>query len=225
VRHTAEQGFAADCQKRSLRSRFRQQLKPSVRQKTDGMMANPGTRKYVIDPRKYRTYRLYTGCLLLFWLIWAPLTAFMTVAAFTAPSPFVLVWLLFGYVGTCVVPYAIFTRHRKHILEVAGESLVVHGTGWLPMSSVHIPKEHLDALTLERYDDGFDRESIYTLNLLQKPGGRPKRIMLASFVHPREKTRLLEEIQVFLHAHGFVLAVKNELAINTQAAPDAPAGG
>jgi hypothetical protein len=189
------------------------------------MMVTQGTGKYVIDPRNYRTNRLYTGCLMLFWIIWAPLTAFMTVAAFSALSPFLLVWLLFGYVGTCVVPYAICTRNRKHILEVAGESLVVHGTGFLPRSSVHINKQHLDALTLEHYDNGFDRESIYTLNLFQKPGVRPKRIMLASFVHPREKTILLAEIQVFLHDHGFVFAVKNELATNTNAEPDAPADG
>jgi hypothetical protein len=104
---------------------------------------------------------------MLFWIIWAPLTAFITVAAFTALSPFLLVWLIFGYVGTGVVPYAIFTRNRKHILEVAGESLIVRGTGFLPMSSVQITKQNIAALTLEHYDDGFDRESIYTVSVMR----------------------------------------------------------
>ena len=71
---------------------------------------------------------------------------------------------------------------------------------------------------LEHYDDGFDLESVYTLNLFQKPGARPKRIILASFVHPRDKAILLEEIREFLRSHSFVVDVKNGMA--TSANPD-----
>lgn len=37
--------------------------------------------RYVIDPRDYRTDRLYVGCLVAFWLIWAPATAIATYLA------------------------------------------------------------------------------------------------------------------------------------------------
>ena len=116
------------------------------------------------------------------------------------------------------------TGNRKQILEVAGESLVVYGTGLLPMSSTRIDKQDLGSLSLEHYDDGFDLESVYTLNLFQKPGVRPKRIVLASFVHPREKAILLEEIESFLRDHGFVLDVKNQMATDADSEQGAPTG-
>ena len=168
--------------------------------------------RYTIDPRDYRKDRHYAGFLILFWLVWVPVTAFATVAAIMDPTPFVFVWLVLAYLGVCLIPFTLMTRNRKHILEVSGESLVVHGTGFLPMSSVRINKQDLGALTLEHYDGGCDRESIYTLNLFQKPGVRPRRVMLASFVHPKEKAVLLEEIGVFLHDLGFEFEVRNEMA-------------
>jgi len=181
------------------------------------MKTNQRSDRYAIDPRDYRKDRLFSGFLIVFWLIWVPATAFMTVAAFTDPSPFFFVWLVFGYVGTCLIPYILLTRNRKQILEVAGDSLVVYGTGFRPMSRVWIDKQDLDALTLEHYDDGFDLESVYSLNLFQKPGVRPKRIVLASFVHPRDKAVLLEEIRQFLHDHGFVVDVRSGMATDADA--------
>ncbi len=189
----------------------------------DAMKANQGHGEYVIDPRDYRTDRLYAGCLILFWFIWVPLTAMVTYLAFTDPQPFFFIWLVFGYLGTFLVPYALFIRNRKQTLKVAGESLVVFGTGILPASSVQIRKQDLHALTLEHYDDNFDKDSVYSLNIFQKPGARPKRIMLASFVHPKAKAVLLEEIRVFLHNHGFVFDFKNEMTTTMNAEPDAPA--
>ena len=186
-------------------------------------MANQRDDRYIIDPRDYRKDRLFAGFLILFWLIWVPATAFITVAAFMDPSPFFFVWLVFGYLGTFLIPYTLLTRNRKQILEVAGETVVVYGIGLLPMSSVQIDKQNLDSLTLEHYDDGFDLESIYTLNLFQKPGARPRRVTLASFVHPREKAILLEEIGAFFLKHGFLFEVKNEMATNTNAERGAPA--
>ncbi|MCP4650160.1 MAG: hypothetical protein GY853_08805 [PVC group bacterium] len=178
------------------------------------MKTNKNNTKYAINPRKYRKDWFFTGFLILFWLIWVPLTIFITVAALVDPSPFFLIWLIFGYVGVCFIPYTLLKRNRKHILEVDGESLVVYGTGFLPTSSVWIDKQDLAALTLEHYDDGFELESVYTLNLFQKPGVCPKRIILASFVHPKQKAILLEEIGEFLRNHGFVFDVKDEMSTN-----------
>ncbi len=124
------------------------------------MLVNQSIERYVIDPRDYRKDRMTIGLLIPFCLIWISLTAFMTVAALTEPSSFFFIWLIFGYMGTLLIPYMLVTRNRKHILEVEGESLVVYGTGFLPGSRVDIRKQDFNALTLEHYDDGFDRDSI-----------------------------------------------------------------
>ena len=73
-----------------------------------------------------------------------------------------------------------------------------------------INKENLHSLTLERYDQ-YDQESVYTLNVFQEPGIRPQRILLASFVHAKDKAILFEEIKAFLQNNGFEFQVKNEI--------------
>lgn len=166
--------------------------------------------RYVIDPRDYRTDRLGVGCLVAFWLIWAPVTAITTYLAYTERHPFFFIWLVFGYLGTIGIPVAIFFKNGKQVLEAAGNSLVVYGTMGYPWSRVRIHKQNLQALTLEHYEE-HDRESVYTLNLFQKPGVRPQRIMLASFVHPKDKAILFEEIREFLQENGFEFNVKNKM--------------
>ena len=187
------------------------------------MNPNQESAKYVIDPRKYRTYRFYAGCMLIFWLIWTPLTLVVTYLACTQGNPFLFVWMIFGYVGVVGIPLVILSRNRKQILEVVGDSVIIKGTGILPTSKIRIYGRNLRSLTLEHYDDTFDRESVYTLNLLQKTGAHPERIMLAQFVHPRDKAIILEEIRTFLSNHGFHFNVRNEMVTETNDVKGAPA--
>ena len=166
--------------------------------------------RYVIDPRDFRTDRVYVGFLIAFWLIWAPVSAIVIYATYSEGSPFFFVWLVFGSLGTIGIPVAIFFKNKKQVLEAAGNSLVVHGTQGYPWSRVEIDKENLHALTLEHYEE-CDQESVYTLNLFQKPGVRPQRIMLASFLHPKDKAIHFQEIREFLEKNGFEFQVKNKM--------------
>ena len=167
--------------------------------------------RYVIDPRAFDTDRGYFGCLVVFWLIWALATMFFTGALLTKPDPMLSIFLIFAWFLTIAIPISLFNKDKKQILEVTGASLVIHGTQGYPKSRVQIDKQNLHALTLEHYDD-TDQESVYTLNLLQKPGLRTNRIMLASFVNPKDKVVLFKEIREFLQENGFVFNVKNEMA-------------
>ena len=166
--------------------------------------------RYVIDPRDFRTDSVYVGFLVAFWLIWAPVTAIVIYSTYSEDSPFFFAWLVFGSLGTIGIPISIFTRNTKQILEVTGKSLVVYGTQGYPWSRVEIDKENLHALTPEHYER-TDKESVYTLNVFQKPGLRPNRIMLASYVHPKDQAILFEEIREFLQKNGFEFQVKNEM--------------
>ena len=92
----------------------------------------------------------------------------------------------------------------------AGESLLISGTKLFSRKKVQLYRYELSALTLENYTD-IDMESVCTLNLIQKPGAQPKRLMLAPYVHPDGKAILLEEIACFLTANGFSIVIKNDL--------------
>lgn len=164
----------------------------------------------MIDPRDYRTDRVGIGCLIAFWLIWAPATAITTYLAYTKHDTFLSVWLVFGYLGTIGIPIALFFKNQKQVLEIAGDSLVVHGAMGNPWSKVRIHKQNLKRITLEHYEDP-DTESVCTLNLFQKPEVRPQRIMLASFLHPKDKVIIFEDIREFLQNNGFEFTVKNKM--------------
>jgi hypothetical protein len=166
--------------------------------------------RYVIDPRNFHTDNVSIWFLVVFWLIWAPVSTIIIYLTYSEGSPFFFVWLFFGSLGTIGIPLAILFKNKKQILEAAGNSLVVYETQGYPWSRVQIDKENLHSLTLDRYEE-HDRESVYTLNLFQEPGIRPQRIMLASFVHPKDKAILFEEIKAFLQNNGFECQVKNEM--------------
>lgn len=176
-------------------------------------MTNLNSRQYVIDPRRHRTDRFYTGFLVVFWLIWAPATAIVTWLAFTERHTFFFVWLIFGYLGTVGIPLALLNRRRKQVLEVVGESICIHGSGVLPTSKVIVHKQNFHALTLEHYGK-HDPESVFSLNLIQKRGTRPGRIMLAPFVHPKDKVIIFREISEFLNGNGFRFEARNTMAAN-----------
>jgi hypothetical protein len=184
-------------------------------------MTDEDSRRYVIDPRIYRKYYFYIGVLLAFWLIWTPVTAVITLLAIFKPHPFFFIWLTFGYLGTILIPFVLLRMNKRQLLEVTEDSLLIYGTGFRPSSHVSILKQNLAALTLEHHCErrGGRKhgEGVYTLNLFQKRGVRSRRIMLASFVHPKDKAILLGEIEVFLFSHGFELEVKNEVAAKKDA--------
>ena len=166
--------------------------------------------RYVIDPRAFRTDGGYFGFGVFFWLVWALATIFFTGVWYMEHDPLLSIWLIFAWFITIGMPVSLFTKDKKQILEVTGTSLIVHGTMGSPKSTLQIDKPNLQALTLEQYEN-TDPESVYTLNLFQKPGLRPNRIMLASFVSPEDKKILFKEIREFLQKNGFVFKVKNEM--------------
>lgn len=174
--------------------------------------------RYVIDPRNYRTYWVQIVLLIVFWLLWTPGTIIATFYAFSEKTHFLgklflFLWLIAGYFGVIVIPYSIFNMRRKQIVKIEGDTIVVEGARFLPFSIDRIHKQDLKALTLETYSGETDtNESTYTLNLWQKHGKKPKRVTLADFVHPRDKSKIFQEISGFLHSNGFAFEEKNEMA-------------
>jgi hypothetical protein len=167
------------------------------------MTATHDNGKYVIDPRAYRPYRFYVGFLAVWWLIWAPGTLFVTVMAFTK-EPLLFVWLIVGYIGVILAPLAFLARNRQQILEVDGKALIVHGTGVRMSSIVRIQPGNLEALVYY----GRNPKKIYSLTIRRRMGFA---IVLAPYVHPLDKSKLLEEIASFLRAHGFTFDVVQDL--------------
>jgi hypothetical protein len=172
--------------------------------------------QFIINPKDYKTDRFYAGCLIFFWIIWAPITAIVTYMAVSGINPLLYIWLIFGYLGTILIPLNLLNKGRKQVLEATGDLLLVHGAGVLPTSVTRIDRQNLLALTLEHYDE----ESVHSLNLFHKRGKRSKRIMLAPFVHPKDKGTLFERIEIFLREQDFIFEAKNEMEVDKNAELD-----
>ena len=123
--------------------------------------------RFVIDRSAYRTNRAAVGFCVVWLIMWVSATAIITHLASDENSTFIYYWQVFAVFAALLVLYALFSRKTKQILEVSGDSLVVHGAGILPSSKAYIEKQNLKALTLERCTGLKAEESFYTLNLFK----------------------------------------------------------
>ena len=191
----------------------------SIKKEATSAQTDTPSTAYVIDPLRFRRDKFYFGFLLVFWLFWFPLTCFATAALFLGgPVAFLLIWLSLAWYGAIAIPVSIAKRNRKQVLTISGDCLLISGTKLFSKKKVRFHRYDLSALTLEHYTD-IDMESVYTLNMIQKPGVQPGRLMLAPYVHPDDKAILLDEIAAFLDANGISIQIKNDLASQEETNP------
>jgi hypothetical protein len=176
-------------------------------------MTGQDCKEFVIDPRKYRKESLSVVFFITFLLFWIPFVAYCTYIAFINPDPFIKLWLVGGYVGAIFGSLHLMSMNRKQILVVEGELLIISGSGIRSKSQIQVLNENIEMITLEHYGGKDNEETIYTLNLLQKRGVRPRRIALAYFVHPTDKAVLFDQLVKFLRNAGFVFEIRNEMTL------------
>ena len=161
-----------------------------------------------IESSGRRVDRIYLGCLVVFWIIWTPLTAFVTILAIRDFSYMLLLWLVFGYLGVFSIPFVLWSARKPQKLIATAEALIVEGTGIPFRSRLAIPREDLRKLHFG-YSKGTDgeSESIPTLSLFFRGPWWCKRIMLGPLAHPTEKRKIYEEVAEFLRENEFTVEV------------------
>lgn len=170
---------------------------------------------YVIDASHYDYDRFYFWALIAFCLMWAAFFIGYGIHYSSAENYFPLWWSTLAIPGVVGLFHTPMSRKRKQIIEIDKDSVVIRGTGFFQSSRIKLKNKDIESLTLEHYDDQ-DPESVYTLNLLQRVGPRPYRTMLASFVHPRQKEKILYELADFFRAKGIELKIKNQMKENNE---------
>jgi hypothetical protein len=89
------------------------------------------------DNRQARTFWFQTIFLATFLVIWTPATFGMTVQLILGNGPrwFLLIWLVFGYMGVIVIPIALWLRNSVERVEIDNSfyrHINVTHPGWFP---------------------------------------------------------------------------------------------
>jgi hypothetical protein len=158
------------------------------------------------DYRRVRKYSLAFGCLLIFWIIWAPLTLLVTAMIFIPDLPvglrvFFIIWSIFGWLGTLVIPYGWLARTWSEWIEVSKESFSSGYIGFLSRKSKTFPVDTIAEVACGFYTTtGKDRESLITLSVIRSGGllGSTRRHLFGSWLATRLKVQIFETIEEFV---------------------------
>src|SRR5437016_5510500 len=67
------------------------------------------------------------GCLVFFWVVWAPVTLLATCLLLSGEQPiFLTIWCVFGWLGTLGIPYSFLGRWWSEWIEVSPLT-IAHG--------------------------------------------------------------------------------------------------
>ena len=63
--------------------------------------------------------------LVIFWIVWVPLTVIGTTMIFISNSPvFSSIWCIFGWLGTLLIPYAVLQRSWVEWISISPERII-----------------------------------------------------------------------------------------------------
>jgi hypothetical protein len=143
----------------------------------------------------------YTCCFFaFFWIIWAPITLFMTGLLLTGKGPiwFLAIWLIFGWAGTLLIPYTFLGRAWREWIEISEEGFCHGREGLLaPM-----PKCFALPTILCIFFGHYSDESPVTLSVLSVPSrfGFRNRHLFGYWLAPDLKKELFDEIEAFVQS-------------------------
>jgi hypothetical protein len=155
--------------------------------------------------------------LLVFWLIWAPATLFVTcllsyVVFFDfhfGKAAFFAVWLLFGWLGTLAIPLTLLQRFFfAETIEISKDEITYRCKGFLASKPKTYPVGTICEIGLGRYGD----ETMVTLNVVCGDRfsifGR-KRHMIGYWLAPKLRRQVFKSIKTFVEAHKISVPLTN----------------
>jgi len=146
--------------------------------------------------------------LVIFWIIWAPLTLFVTGMIFAGHNPiFFIIWCIFGWLGTLFIPYTLFQGLWSEYLVVSVYSISHGFVGFLAPKPKTFSLDRIREIVLGRCND----ESIVTLNIYETTHWWYEgRHMLAYWLAAGSKEELFRTISDFVDEQKIPLKLRRE---------------
>ena len=169
------------------------------------------------DNRRVRQDWFTFWFMVLFWLIWCPVTLFVT-AVLVVPIPediqkpvlFLLVWLVFGWTGTIGIPLALLDRRSMEWIEIGQSGIGIGKRSALRKNLRRLVWDQIDEIALGRYNDGSDHESMVTVNVFLKRGrfGQRSRLIPGYWLANDLKESIFRRMRLFIEAGGLPTKVR-----------------
>lgn len=154
------------------------------------------------DNRRVRKDRRQLFFLVAFWIIWAPLTVFLTGKA-AQEGGLLWLWCVFGWGGTILIPLSLLQTLARERVELSAEGLRWELRGCVPGARKHLPLSAISELWIGRIDKGpRNRECVLTLNVFERSRFR-RRHLIGYWLHPDDKAFVFERLRRFAEARAW----------------------
>ncbi|HZU38909.1 MAG TPA: hypothetical protein VFA18_23480 [Gemmataceae bacterium] len=156
---------------------------------------------------------IHLGCSLTFWVIWAPLTIFVTwlLVRGIGPTVFLAVWLVFGWLGTLALPYSVLgLLCGSEWLEMTPTAVTVGRRGLLARRTKTYPLTLGLTLYLGWWRTNQQIEAFPTLNLFwqSRAGMLTRRAVIGGWLRREALQEICQTVAAFVHAHNLPLATR-----------------
>jgi hypothetical protein len=166
------------------------------------------------DNRRVRKDTFAFWFLVLFWIVWTPLTCVATVIIFTSGSPLAFtigsIWCVLGWAVTLMIAASLVRRLCSEWIELDADKISWGASGPLAGKKKSLPWSQIAELSLGLHSDCSDVESMVTLNLWEVPRGYgiiAPRHLLAYWLSEEHKKALFERISEFVSKQAIPLKV------------------
>lgn len=150
----------------------------------------------------------FLGCFfILFWIVWTPITLFVTAGALNARGfdlVFFLIWLVLGWGGVVTIPYTLLMRRWRESIFIDDTAITLTYSGLLARRSKTIPLSSIASITIGHVQDSDGGESIQTLNinLTRTEPIWSRRRMVAYWLPADLQMQLFQAIEAFFEMHN-----------------------
>ena len=163
------------------------------------------------DNRRVRKDRFTFWFMSLWWIVWAPLTCFVTSLIFTKDSPvFFAVWCIFGWTGTLMVPLIFLKRLHVEWIELDSNEISWGARGPLAGKERRFLLHEVAEFSLGLYSDRRgEHESAVSLSVYRAPkrSGYMPRHLLGYWLAKEHQRAIFERVREFVLKHSVPLKV------------------
>lgn len=150
-------------------------------------------------PRK----RFLAFALILFWIVWTPLTLFVTFVTFEARGLHLvlcLIGLAMAWAVEAGIPYALLQRRWRESVLLDKTAITLTFSGALARKRRVLPLETIVEIHIGYMGEGEDRESIVTLNVMLSEAVPfwSRRQMVGYWLSDELKLQLYRAIEAFI---------------------------